>query len=396
VSVASQNTSGQTITGYRTVLYNSSGAIVSEGFTPNTFTVTVNQTYGVRAESYGSCTFTKWSDGVTSDPRSYLAAATPMTFTAIYNCGGGSTPPTPSSVTVESVNQDGAAITGYRTVLYNSAGSLLAEGFTPNTFSTTSGQAYGVRAESYGSCTFANWSDGVRSDPRTFTATSGLTVFTAVYDCSNIKVSQTDFADCIGATSCTVAVPSKVGAGDILLVFVPGYSNTTGWQAVSVKDSLGNNFTKYAGVNWQDSVPGLSDSVFYAMVTAGGASDSVTVTYSSTATHSDPVVMDVTGPSLKVYSGNAAYCATSCTRDIATAVTPVSGDYLAAAEAYGDLGETVNGGSGWTSYHTAAYFMTAEYNTDVGTASTTFPFDDQSTPLTWGDAGIVVVSSTSA
>jgi hypothetical protein len=178
VSVHSENTDGAMITGFRTVLYSSSDTILQEGFTPNTFTVTVGQTYGIRAESYGSCTFTKWSDGVTSDPRTYMATSSAMTFTAIYNCG------TTSSASVDSVNQDGSTITGYRTVLYNSAASMVAEGFTPNTFTTTIGQTYSVRAESYGSCTFSHWSDGVTNDPRTFTATSSAVAYTAVYDCS--------------------------------------------------------------------------------------------------------------------------------------------------------------------------------------------------------------------
>jgi len=37
--------------------------------------------------------------------------------------------------------------------------------------------------------------------------------------------------------------------------------------------------------------------------------------------------------------------------------------------------------------------MTGEFNSNVGRTSTTFPFTDSSTPVTWGDAGIVVVSS---
>ncbi len=181
VNVDSVNTSGATITGYRTVLYSASGSIVAEGFTPSTFTVNAGQTYGVRAESYGSCTFSKWSDGVTSDPRTFTATSSPITFTVVYNCGS----PTTSSVTINSVDQNGQTITGYRTVLYNSSGSIIDEGFTPSTFTVTAGAAYQARAESYGSCTFSKWSDGVTSDPRAFTASSSPVTFTAVYDCTS-------------------------------------------------------------------------------------------------------------------------------------------------------------------------------------------------------------------
>lgn len=181
VTITSENSDGSTLTGFRTVLYASNGSIIAKGFTPNTFTVAVGQTYGVRAESYGSCNFVQWSDGVTSDPRTYTATSSAATFTAIYNCGA-------SSVSVDSVNQDGSTITGFRTVLYASNGTILDKGFTPSTFTTTLGDSYGIRAESYGSCTFAEWSDGVTSDPRTFTASSSAAVFTAVYTCGTSSV----------------------------------------------------------------------------------------------------------------------------------------------------------------------------------------------------------------
>jgi hypothetical protein len=184
VSVTSQNTGGTAISGYRTILYASNGSAIAEGFTPSTFTTTVGQTYGVRAESYGSCAFTMWSDGVTSDPRTYTATSSAMSFIAVYDCAG---EPQPSSVTVDTVNQAGAAIKGFRTVLYSSGGSILSESFSPNTFATTSGTTYGVRAESYGSCNFEQWSDGVTSDPRTFTATGSPVTFTADYNCAGVS-----------------------------------------------------------------------------------------------------------------------------------------------------------------------------------------------------------------
>jgi hypothetical protein len=271
VYIGSVNGAGSAITGFRTILYNSAGAIVDEGFTPSSFTTTVGQTYSVRAESYGNCTFTSWQDGSATDPRSFVATTSTTTLTASYDCTSGSdvsvgsvnqadqaitgytvtltlgsvvstgstpatfptvvgdsyqlkatntggscsftgwsdgvtsnprtfspvssTPvaftadyscpiaPQPSSVTVDSVNQGGVAVSGFRTVLYSSTGGVISEGFSPNTFATTSGQTYGVRAESYGSCTFTKWSDGVTSDPRTFTSAVTPATFTAVYDC---------------------------------------------------------------------------------------------------------------------------------------------------------------------------------------------------------------------
>jgi hypothetical protein len=132
-------------------------------------------------DNYGACVFSAWSDGVTSNPRTFTATSSPTTFTAIYNCSG--TTSSGSSVTVNSINQDGAAITGYYTILYSSSGSVVDTGFTPTTFSTTSGDTYSVQADSYGSCTFTSWSGGATANPMSFTATSSAQTFTAEYNC---------------------------------------------------------------------------------------------------------------------------------------------------------------------------------------------------------------------
>jgi hypothetical protein len=212
-------------------------------------------------------------------------------------------------------------------------------------------------------------------------------------DCfSGIGVSQTSSEDCIDAATCAINLAHKVDAGDVLLIFVTGYSFNSGWQAQSVHDSLGNTFKLYQGANWVRSCDSFSDYAFYAVATNGGASDVVTVYYSSEATHSDPVAIDVTGPNLAVYSGNAAECTSSCTGSIATGPTPLKGSYLAAAEAYGDLGGAVVAAKDWVPVPTPAYFMTGEFSSNLGSTSTTFPFVDSPTPTTWGDAGIVVVS----
>lgn len=230
VNIDSQNSAGATITGYRAVLYSSSGGVLSESFTPSTFSVTVGQTYGVAAESYGSCTFSEWSDGVTSDPRTFTATSSPVTFTAVYSCG---TSPS-SGVTVDSVNQNGQTITGYRTVFYGSTGSVLDEGFTPSTFTTTAGQTYGVDAESYGSCTFAKWSDGVTADPRSFTASGSSTSYTAVYDCAS--------------TTSTITVTTVNGEG----ATITGYYITL-WEGGSMLSSCFStcSFTVNDGQTYQ-------------------------------------------------------------------------------------------------------------------------------------------------
>jgi len=184
VTVNSVDQNGGAITGYQTVLYNSAGNQINEGFTPITFTTTSGQTYSVRAESYGSCTFTKWSDGVTSDPRTFTATSSATTFTAAYDCAGASPY---STISVTSMNEVGSSVTGYTVTLLNSStGATVATGTTPVTFTTRVDRTYKLEAQSSsGSCTFSFWNANSTTDlPLAFTATSSSQSTSAVYDCN--------------------------------------------------------------------------------------------------------------------------------------------------------------------------------------------------------------------
>jgi hypothetical protein len=95
-----------------------------------------------------------------------------------------SQPPQQSSVTVQSVDSSNSPINGFYTVLYQN-GAATNSGFTPATFSTTSGQQYTVEVQDYGSYYFNHWSDtGSTNRDRTFTAISSSMVFTAAYSTS--------------------------------------------------------------------------------------------------------------------------------------------------------------------------------------------------------------------
>ncbi len=219
LTVSSQSTSGQTLTGYYTAL-NQSGSVVESGFTPYTFALNSGQTYTVQVDNYGSCTFAYWEDtGSTQSSRS-VSITTNTEYTAVYNCGGGSTGGS-SSVTVDTVNQDGTAITGYYVALYGADGDYLTSGYSPATFSTTAGEGYQVAADGYGSCTFSRWSNG-SGDPLSFTATSSAQTFTAIYTCG---------------TSTSGGAPSSGGTSSI---------------DVSTVNSAGSPISGYYISLWQD------------------------------------------------------------------------------------------------------------------------------------------------
>jgi hypothetical protein len=180
------NQFGNPITGFYTALYNSGGTVVGSGFTPASFDTASGQTYGVRADSYGSCTFTKWSDGATSNPRSFTAPSSGTTFTGVYDCTGASPY---STLTIKSVSQAGSSTTGYTITIVNSQGQTVETATTPLTFNSTVGQSYEVRASSGsgsgGICTFSYWSGNSTTNlPVTLTATSAPQYLTGVYDCN--------------------------------------------------------------------------------------------------------------------------------------------------------------------------------------------------------------------
>lgn len=181
LTVASENTGGSSISGYYVVL-SQDGSTVSTGFTPATFTLNSGQTYTVQADSYGSCNFAYWADTMSSSSQRTISITNNTGITAVYNCGTSAG----SVLTVSSVDQYGNALTGYYTVLY-SGDSEANSGFTPATFTTSSGEAYSVQVDNYGNCTFKDWSDGTTSNPRSFVATSATTTFTAVYSCSEVS-----------------------------------------------------------------------------------------------------------------------------------------------------------------------------------------------------------------
>ena len=278
-------------------------------------------------------------------------------------------------------------------------GTILGDAGTVCTITTASGAGFD---------TCAGWSDynHAVNFPATvgswnavgqtsFTEKTGGSVYAVNYIRSSplsVRVSQTGTSSCAGST-CTVTLTTTVKAGDILAVFVPGYSANAGWQATSVKDSLGNTFTSYKGVAWPTSSEYYSDNMFYSLVTFPGSSDIVTITFSSAATVALPVVLDVTGTGLAVSAGATAACTTSCGIIVATASTPVSGTYLAAAEALVDNGGTLSASDGWNYINTAEYYASAEYNTNVGSVSTTFPFSPSGIPSSWGDAGMIITAS---
>src|SRR2546427_8567975 len=70
------------------------------------------------------------------------------------------------SFTVNSVDLSGSPLTGMWVELNDSSGSRIASGFTPTTFSVTSGAQYTVHAANWQNIVFNHWNDGNTSPSR--------------------------------------------------------------------------------------------------------------------------------------------------------------------------------------------------------------------------------------
>jgi polyvinyl alcohol dehydrogenase (cytochrome) len=323
VTVASTDQNSNAISGYYTELISSSGGVIASGFTPNTFATTSGLTYSVQVDNYGSCTFAHWSDGVTSNPRSFTATSSSTTFTAVYDCTG-TTSGVASSVTVASQDTNNNAITGYRTILYDSSGSVIASGFTPMTFATTSGLTYSVQVDNYGSCSFVFWSNGQTNNPMSFTAMSSATTFTAVYDCGGTTGG--------GGTSSTVSVNSvdQTGKGIsgyyVILKDTSTGVTKTGFTNTTFSTTSGQAYTlqadSYGSCTFNNWASGSTSNPLG--FTATSSTQTLTAVYNCGGSGSSP--NGITIYDHRIPANYWAPCfATTCTNPLASCNTACTG-----------------------------------------------------------------------
>ena len=168
--------SGSTITGYYTVLLDSSGSTLATGFTPVTFTLdyTVPTTsYAVLVEDFNGVVFDHWVDTNTANnPRDVSMVLDPalatgkLTITAVYT-DTNAIPPGDSRISVTTINLQGQQILGYYTTLWQNCQDqtqfgncvFLDECFSPCSFLVTNGGKYQVAVADYGTEVFTHWTD---------------------------------------------------------------------------------------------------------------------------------------------------------------------------------------------------------------------------------------------
>ncbi len=141
------------------------GVKIASKTSPATFTVNVGQTYSIVPGDTTTATFKQWKNGLTARERTFTASSTSTTYYAIYSkvpsSGGSCSGSAGGANTVKVVTcaLDGTPLTGFYTNLRLN-GNIMADGYTPKTFTMTPGNTYVVVL--YWCCDyqFRHYSDG--------------------------------------------------------------------------------------------------------------------------------------------------------------------------------------------------------------------------------------------
>jgi len=152
--------------------------VLTSGMTSSTFTTTAGSSYTLQVYDYRDCTFSHWSDGVSSDPMQFTATSGASSFTAVYYCIG--VVSIDSSILVTSEYTGGAALTGVYAVL-EQGGATVATGFTPVTFATMSDLNYTVIVTNSTNAYFSEWGNGITTDTIVVAAHSAQASLTALF-----------------------------------------------------------------------------------------------------------------------------------------------------------------------------------------------------------------------
>jgi len=209
ILVSSEYSTGAKLTGMYVVLA-IGAATVATGFTPALFATTSGQVYTVTVSDYTGAYFYQWTSGATARAISVTAGSSQTALTAEYcaTSGGCSGNSTGSSIEVSSEYTGGAPLTGMYTVLKQGS-SVVATGFTPVTFPTTSGLSYSITIGDYTDAYFSEWTNGITTNTIVVVAGTSQTPLAALF-CETQCTAIGNSANTITVTSSNLHTGAKI------------------------------------------------------------------------------------------------------------------------------------------------------------------------------------------
>jgi hypothetical protein len=181
LTVNSIGQNGTTEQGFYIQIY-AGGSLVASGYTPASFTLINGDSYTIEANSYDGYSLDYWGDTGSSNADRSITIESNTTLLAVYGYPTGSTPSSGHAyIDVNTMLPNGTTITGYYVQLWQ-GGTEIDTGYSPASFTVTSGQTYYVYVADYGNLMFGYWGEGNSSRGHQIMPTSHAIVnFTADY-----------------------------------------------------------------------------------------------------------------------------------------------------------------------------------------------------------------------
>lgn len=182
LSVRSADVSGNPRTGHYVTVEYPRGNILDSGYTPLDFTGYEGAKYTVIIRDYRNSTFDRWEDNSASRVRT-VTLQEDMTITAYYRTIGETTeepstaPPVTYNLTVSGADTEGNIIEGPYVIIESpDDGTVMGEGDTPLTYTSTAGNTYRVVPVDVGTLVFESWEDGSTERIRTVALDSDVRI----------------------------------------------------------------------------------------------------------------------------------------------------------------------------------------------------------------------------